>query len=215
MKTMKKVLVCIAIAAISYSASAQNDSTSQEVPYQSNKPSGSNYGKTSFWTIAINPSMPIGHFNTYSGFGLGGYLGWEYKTSGSFGITLNAGYIDYFGKNTNGIKYSDFNYIPLLAGVKFYFGGGNFYLHPEAGAGFGTSGLGTSFWYGAGLGDRLSKTIDLELKYVGWHQNLISNGSGGSTYGNTGGSGGNGGGTGGGGYGGHYSTIDLKLAFTL
>ncbi|HXS55975.1 MAG TPA: hypothetical protein VN726_07605 [Hanamia sp.] len=212
---MKKVLVCIAIAAISYSASAQNDSTSQEVPYQSNKPSGSNYGKTSFWTIAINPSMPIGHFNTYSGFGLGGYLGWEYKTSGSFGITLNAGYIDYFGKNTNGIKYSDFNYIPLLAGVKFYFGGGNFYLHPEAGAGFGTSGLGTSFWYGAGLGDRLSKTIDLELKYVGWHQNLISNGSGGSTYGNTGGSGGNGGGTGGGGYGGHYSTIDLKLAFTL
>jgi hypothetical protein len=130
------------------------------------------------------------------------------------GITLNAGYIDYFGKNTNGIKYADFNYIPLLAGLKFYFGGGSFYLHPEVGAGFGTSGLGTSFWYGAGLGDRLSKTIDLELKYVGWHQNLVNNGSGG-TYGSSGGSGGNGGGGGGGGYGGHYSTIDLKLGFTL
>jgi len=210
MKTMKKVLVFIAIAAISYSASAQNDSTSQEVPYQSNKSYSSNYGKPSFWTIAINPSMPIGHFNTYSSFGLGGYLGWEYKTSRSFGITLNAGYIDYFGKNTNGIKYSDFSYIPLLAGAKFYFGGGSFYFHPEAGAGFGTSDLGTSFWYGAGLGDKLSKTIDLELKYVGWHQNLINSSSSGGTYGNTGGSGGNGGG-----YGGHYSTIDLKLAFTL
>ncbi len=46
---MKKVLVCIAIAAISYFASAQNDSTSQEVPYQSHKSYGSNYGKTSFW----------------------------------------------------------------------------------------------------------------------------------------------------------------------
>ncbi len=214
---MKKVLVYIAIAVISYSASAQNDSTSQEVPYQSNKSNGSDYGKTRFWTIAINPSMPIGHFNTYSGFGLGGYLGWEYKTSRSFGITLNAGYIDYFGKNTNGIKYSDFSYIPLLVGAKFYFGRGSFYFHPEAGAGFGSSGLGTSFWYGAGFADKLSKTIDLELKYVGWHQNLINNSSSRGTYGSTGGSGGNGGGggTGGGGYGGHYSTIDLKLGFTL
>jgi hypothetical protein len=212
MKTMKKVLFCLAIAAISYSASAQIDSTSPTNQYQSDKSYGSDYGKTSFWTIAINPSMPIGNFNTYSSFGLGGYLGWEYKTSRSLGITLNAGYIDYFGKNTNGIKYADFNYIPLLAGLKFYFGGGSFYLHPEVGAGFGTSGLGTSFWYGAGLGDRLSKTIDLELKYVGWHQNLVNNGSGG-TYGSSGGSGGNGGG--GGGYGGHYSTIDLKLGFTL
>jgi hypothetical protein len=214
MKTMKKVLFCLAIAAISYSASAQIDSTSPTNQYQSDKSYGSDYGKTSFWTIAINPSMPIGNFNTYSSFGLGGYLGWEYKTSRSLGITLNAGYIDYFGKNTNGIKYSDFSYLPLLAGLKFYFGGGSFYLHPEAGAGFGTSGLGTSFWYGAGLGDRLSKTIDLELKYVGWHQNLVNNGSGG-TYGSSGGSGGNGGGGGGGGYGGHYSTIDLKLGFTL
>jgi hypothetical protein len=211
MKTMKKVLLCIAIAAISYSVSAQNDSTSQEVQYQPKKSYASNSGKTSLWTIAINPSIPFGHFNTYSGFGLGGYLGWEYKTSRSFGITLNAGYVDYFGKNTNGIKYSDFSYIPLLAGAKFYFGGGNFYLHPEAGSGFGTSGLGTSFWYGAGLGDRLSKTIDLELKYVGWHQNLINNNySRSSTYGGSGGSGGTGGG-----YGGHYSTIDLKLGFTL
>lgn len=212
MKTMKKVLFFLAIAAISYSASAQIDSTSPTNQYQSDKSYGSDYGKTSFWTIAINPSMPIGNFNTYSSFGLGGYLGWEYKTSRSLGITLNAGYIDYFGKNTNGIKYADFNYIPLLAGLKFYFGGGSFYLHPEAGAGFGTSGLGTSFWYGAGLGDRLSKTIDLELKYVGWHQNLINNTTSGGGY-NSGGSGGSGGT--GGGYGGHYSTIDLKLGFTL
>jgi hypothetical protein len=216
MKTMKKVLFCIAIAAISHSASGQNDSTSAVSQYQSNKSYDSDYGKTSFWTIAINPSMPIGNFNKYSSFGLGGYLGWEYKTSKSFGITLNAGYIDYFGKNTNGIKYSDFNYIPLLAGLKFYFGGSSFYLHPEAGAGFGVSGLGTSFWYGAGLGDKLSKTIDLELKYVGWHQNLINstyNNNGG--YGSTGNTGGSGGSGGGGGYGGHYSTIDLKLGFSL
>lgn len=207
---MKKVLVYIAIAAISYSASAQNDSTSQQVPYQSNKSRQNEYAKTCFWTIAINPSMPIGHFKTYSGFGLGGYLGWEYKASKSVGITLNTGYIDYFGKNTNGIKYSDFSYIPLLAGAKFYFGGSNFYLHPEVGAGFGFSGLGTSFWYGAGLGDRLSKGVDLELKYVGWHQNLVNSSAGSSTYGGNGA-----GGTGGGGYGGHYSTIDLKLGFTL
>jgi hypothetical protein len=62
---MKKVLFCLAIAAISYSASAQNDSTSPTNQYQFDKSYGSDYGKTSFWTIAINPSMPIGNFNTY------------------------------------------------------------------------------------------------------------------------------------------------------
>ena len=203
---MKKLLFCITIAAISGSASAQDDSASMKGKYETNnKVSGSSGYKKSNWNIAVNPSLPIGHFKTLSSFGIGGYLGWEYKTSKNFGITLNAGYIDYSGKTTNGIKYPNFKYVPILGGAKYYISGG-FYVHGEAGAGFGSSGLGTSFWYGAGLGDKMAKAIDMELKYVGWHQNLVN-----TTYtsGTTGGTGGGGGG----GYGGHYSTIDLRIAF--
>jgi hypothetical protein len=212
---MKKLLITIAIIAISISLEAQTDSTSVNTQYSSDNtlPGSSTYKKSS-WSIAINPSWPITHFKTYSNFGFGGYLGFEGRTSKNFGLTLNLGYIGYKGKTVDTIKYSNFNYIPLLAGAKLYMSK-NFYLHGEAGAGFGTSGLGTSFWYGAGLGDKLGKSIDMELKYVGWHQNLVNsntyNASGGATGGPAGGSGG----SGGGGYGGHYSTIDLRIAFVF
>jgi hypothetical protein len=79
-------------------------------------------------------------------------------------------------------------------------------LHGQAGAGFGEEGLGTSFWYGAGVGINFTKRIDAEFKYAGWKQNEVnSNGESGGIYG--------GGGTGGSPvYGGHYSTLGLRVA---
>jgi len=96
------------------------------------------------------------------------------------------------------------------------------YVHGQAGAGFGTNDLGTSFWYGAGVGIGLGKSVDAELKYTGWKQGQIVATT------NTNGNGGLYGGTEGGtgttttttttttaspGYGGHYSTIGLRLAY--
>jgi hypothetical protein len=89
-----------------------------------------------------------------------------------------------------------------MGGLKYYMSSRS-YLHGQAGAGFGSNGLGTSFWYGAGVGLNLSKAIDAELRYMGWKQNELSNNSGtGGVYN---------GGTGGG-YGGHYSTFGIRLA---
>jgi hypothetical protein len=158
------------------------------------------------WSIGINPSIPLGHFSDLSGFGFGGNFQGEYKP-GKAGITLNFGYIDYFGKTTNGISYSDFKYWPLMGGLKYYLG--KSYLHGQLGAGFGSNGLGTSFWYGAGYGINFGKAIDAELQYMGWKQHLVydTTGTGGYT-------GGTGGGTGGG-YGGHYPTIGLRLAYNF
>lgn len=171
------------------------------------------YSKTStnskqfIWSIGINPSIPLGQFNSYSSFGVGANFQGEYKP-GRAGLTLNIGYIDYFGKTTNGISYSDFKYWPLMGGLKYYLGSS--YLHGQLGAGFGSNGLGTSFWYGAGYGFNLGKAMDLELQYMGWHQSIINSSSTGSgTYG-TGSTG-----TGGGGYGGHYPTIGLRLAYNF
>jgi hypothetical protein len=161
--------------------------------------------KNFIWSIGLNPSIPLGHFGDLSSFGFGGNFQGEYKP-GKAGITLNFGYIDYFGKTTNGISYSDFKYWPLMGGLKYYLG--KSYLHGQLGAGFGSNGLGTSFWYGAGYGINFSKAIDVELQYMGWKQHLVHDTTG--TGGYTGGTGGTGGG-----YGGHYPTIGLRLAYNF
>lgn len=124
-----------------------------------------------------------------------------------------------------------------MGGLKLYLSN-MFYVHGQAGAGFGANGLGTSFWYGAGIGFNLSKAIDAEIKYTGWKQHLVTMSTGGGTYGGTnggttGGTGtygsggsttgtgssgtgtGTGTSTGTGGYGGHYPTIGLRLAYNF
>jgi hypothetical protein len=164
--------------------------------------------KKFIWSIGINPSIPVGHFSDLSGFGFGGNFQGEFKP-GKAGITLNFGYIDYFGKTTNSISYPDFKYWPLMGGLKYYLG--KSYLHGQVGAGFGSNGLGTSFWYGAGYGINFGKSIDAELQYMGWKQDLVYDTTGTGGYGGyTGGGGGTGGG-----YGGHYPTIGLRLAYNF
>jgi hypothetical protein len=205
---MKRVVFVIAIGAVSIVVNAQ-DTTAVITATHSNESTSDH--KTFIWSVGIEPSIPVGHFNDLSGFGLGGSLQGEYKP-GRLGITVNAGYVDYFGKTVNGTEYADFKYWPVMGGLKYYMSGKSF-LHGQAGAGFGENDLGTSFWYGAGLGLNFGKTVDAELKYTGWKQSLVTtNGTTGT--GGYGGTGGTGGGTGGG-YGGHYSTIGLRLGINF
>lgn len=178
-ETMKNLIFVLAGILISFAIAAQNATVTNQLD----------------WSIGIEPSLPVGHFTKYTSFGVGGSVQGEYKPS-QVGITLNAGYMDFFGKTTGGISYLDFKYIPVLAGIKYYFSTKS-YVHGQAGAGLGTNGLGTSFWYGLGTGLYLSKFVDAELKYTGWNQKVIS----GSSYSYL--------------YlaGGHYSTIGLRLAY--
>ena len=206
---MKKLALLSLTALLAFAVRAQYTSPSRPTSTYSTNTASTDKGF--IWSIGVEPSVPIGKFHTYSNFGLGGSLQGEYKP-GRAGITLNLGYLDYFGKTNNGISYSDFKYWPLLGGLKYYLG--NSYLHGQAGPGFGTNGLGTSFWYGAGYGINLSKAVDAEVKYAGWHQKVLPNSSSSGTgsYGTGGGT--TGSGTGGG-YGGHYSTIGLRLAYNF
>jgi hypothetical protein len=192
---MKKEIITCIIALVPLLLNAQDQ-------YASGKKESSD--KMIYWSFGIEPSLPIGHFNDLASFGLGASFQGEYKP-GKAGITLNLGYIDYFGKTVDSISYSDFKYWPLMAGLKYYMG--KTYLHGQAGAGFGSNGLGTSFWYGGGIGMNFSKAVDAELKYTGWNQGTVTKNNGGTTgYGGTGG---------GGGYGGHYPTIGLRLAYNF
>lgn len=206
---MKTIIFTTVFAAVTVSAYAQDSSGVGNNTY-SNESKSKTYSenptldKTFIWSIGIEPSAPVGHFHNLAKFGLGASLQGEIKTSKNVGLIINAGYIAYGGKSSETISYPSFKYWPVMGGLKFYMG--KAYVHGQAGAGFGTSGLGTSFWYGAGVGVNFTKRIDGEFRYAGWKQGEVSTstGSNGIYGGNTGGSGG--------GYGGHYSTLGIRLA---
>ena len=209
---MKKIVFIIAIATFSISINAQDSSLIANDTYTGkNKKetysSNATLDKAFIWSIGVEPSIPVGHFHDYAGFGFGASLQGEIKPGKNVGITINAGYIAYSGKTVDSFKYSTFKYWPFMGGLKIYLG--KAYFHGQAGAGFGTNGLGISFWYSAGIGTNFSKRIDAELRYAGWKQQEVSSTNGnGSVY--TGTPGGPGGG-----YGGHYSTIGLRLAINF
>ncbi len=127
------------------------------------------------FSIGVEPSLPIGNFGDAYSFGIGGSLQGELQPSVDLGFTLNAGYINYSGKDVRlgGVTYNggSFGIVPVLAGVKYYFSP-KVYGHGQLGAGFGTSsGSGTSFVYTPGVGFYISDNIDLLVKYVGYSQN--------------------------------------------
>jgi hypothetical protein len=207
---MKKIIFVV-VAGFSMAAHAQdslntgNTYTDKDKKYVNNE--NPTLDKTFIWSIGIEPSIPIGHFHDLAKFGFGASLQGELKASRNVGLTVNAGYIAYSGKTVDTISYPNFKYWPVMGGLKLYMG--KAYLHGQAGAGFGEKGLGTSFWYGGGLGVNFTKRVDAELRYMGWKQNEVSSGEGsnGGIY--NGGNGGNGGAPA---YGGHYSTLGLRLA---
>jgi len=215
---MKNSFFAMVIVAFSISASAQDTLVNPSGAYTSKNSTYTGkknaFDKKFITSIGIEPSIPIGNFHDYSGFGFGGSLQEEIKCGKRVGITINVGYIAYSGKTVDSFDYPTFKYWPVLGGFKVYLGNtSKTYIHGQAGPGFGTDGLGTSFWYGGGVGVNLGKTIDTELKYTGWKQDKVTTNGSGGTYG--GGGTGGGGTGGGGGYGGHYSTLGLRLAINF
>jgi len=161
-----------------------------------------NADKKWIWSAGVESALPLGHFHDYSTIGLGASLQGEYKPGTRVGITLNFGFIEYFGNTVDRVKSPDFKYWPLMGGVKLYLTH-SVYIHGKAGPGFGADRLGTSFWYGGGVGAILERALELELKYAGWKQNEVEGGGLGS----------GGAYSPGGAFGVHYSTVGLRLAY--
>src|SRR5688572_13397816 len=101
---MKKLFLLIAVAAISISADAQDTR---------NKPF--------LFSLGLEGALPLGDFGKSHDFGFGGSLQGEYKADDELGLTLNAGYLT-FSKEANTVN--SFGIVPVLGGVKYYFGGG-------------------------------------------------------------------------------------------
>lgn len=160
---MKKILVALAV--LVSGLFAVNQGNAQMVP-------GSNF------SIGVSPMLPIGDWSDNYSFGVGGDLQYGYNFDESIGLTLSAGYNNFFMKDSDfktvaenlGAKTS-IGIVPVKAGVKY--GIGSFYLHPQLGVGIPTTEnniLGAKakydpgFLYGIGVGTNVAG-FDLSLRY--------------------------------------------------
>ncbi|WP_316803357.1 outer membrane beta-barrel protein [Pedobacter nototheniae] len=108
---------------------------------------------------------------------LGADLRYQFDVDKQLSIPVTAGYTNLSVKDKFGG--GSFGYIPVKAGVKYFFNpsGAGVYGLAELGAGFGTkSGSGTSFVYSPAVGYAWSNGLDLGVKYEGLSQNGGSTG---------------------------------------
>ncbi len=118
--------------------------------------------------IGLNLGVPTN--DAYS-FAIGADLRYQFDIDRQLSVPLTVGYTNMSVKDDFGG--GSFGYVPLKAGLKYFFNetGAGAYGLAEIGAGFGTSsGAGTSFVYSPAIGYAWSNGLDLGVKYEGLSQ---------------------------------------------
>ncbi|WP_129714477.1 hypothetical protein [Pedobacter sp. SYP-B3415] len=72
-------------------------------------------------SFAAELGLPSGNFSNASNFGAGASVKADIGLSEKFALTANAGYMNFFGRNAFRVNVPDFSYIPLKAGLKYFF----------------------------------------------------------------------------------------------
>ena len=134
--------------------------------------------------IAANLGVPL-----TSGYKIafGGDLQVDIPLAESFFITASGGYENFSYKafNQGGVSFQEgnTNFIPVLAGLKYYFSD-KFYGHAQAGYTFSTTkGGGGAFTFAPGIGYDFSKNFDASVKYVNMSKTNSGTGYGGVSIG--------------------------------
>lgn len=149
---MKKLFLFLLLTSLYYAGNSQS------------RRSAASAG-TSHFGIGVEAGLPLGENGKPYSVILGGSLQYETLPSPDLGITLSGGYLHFPFKSSYGG--GSVGFVPLLAGIKYYFSS-NAFFHAQLGAAVGTAtGQGTSFAYSPGIGVKLSPNIDAELKYLG------------------------------------------------
>jgi len=121
--------------------------------------------------IGLSVGLPTSS-DTHS-FAIGGDVRYQFDVDKQLSIPVTAGYTHFIGKDTGiaGVKFADYGYIPVKAGVKYFFNesGAGVYGLAELGAiiGVSPSGVGTGFLYSPSVGYAWSNGIDLGVRYEG------------------------------------------------
>lgn len=119
----------------------------------------------------IRAGLPIGDFEEFTSFGIGGELQGEYKFADMISGVGTIGYTNFFGKDYGGGKTKSTGYIPILAGIRVY-PVIRFFLGAQIGYGILTGGNNSegAFNYQLQVGYNASK-FQLALNYNGLSNN--------------------------------------------
>lgn len=170
---MKKTLLILLLSSLVYAGNAQRERVSRS-RNGSGRAATTTSASTSHFGIGVEAGLPVGENGKVYSSVFGANLQYEVMPDADLGITFSAGYLHFplkkiyqttYGPNSSG-------FVPLLAGIKYYFTP-NAFFRAQLGAAvsttkdiYGNTG-GTSFAYSPGLGIKLSPNIDAELKYMG------------------------------------------------
>ena len=122
--------------------------------------------------IGINAGVPTN--NDYFNFTLGADARFQFDVAKQLSIPVTVGYTNFFAKDQylpgETKKTPDYGFIPVKAGLKYFFdpSGSGLYGLAEAGAAFGvTDHAKTAFIYSPAIGYAWSNGLDLGVKYEG------------------------------------------------
>ncbi|MNK47556.1 hypothetical protein D3C87_663680 [compost metagenome] len=123
--------------------------------------------------------LPSGNFAGVSAVGLGASVKADLPVANNLALSLNAGYINFFGRRNQVLQVQDLSYAPAKAGLKYWLSEG-FYAEGQLGVALPlSSGLKTLFAWSPGIGTqfRLSgeNKLDLGIRYEGWTGKRDSN----------------------------------------
>jgi len=123
------------------------------------------------FSVGVEAGLPVGSTSNAYNFVIGGSLKYDLPIATSTNFTISAGYSSFQGKTIAGFKFPAAGFIPVKAGIKYFFAP-EFYGEAQLGAAFGTkSGSGTAFAYSPGIGYKFSDVVDLGVRYEGWSNN--------------------------------------------
>ena len=158
---MKKLILSLAVIAATLSVNAQAKESGSPIKI----------------SLGVEAVAPIGDFAKSSKFGIGGSLQGDYNVDPTLAITLNAGYINFIGKDQTftvpgagnfTVKGQNFGLIPVLAGIKYSFTP-QLYGSAQLGVSFSTEkNGGSNFTYAPGVGYKFSDNFDILAKYTGY-----------------------------------------------
>ncbi|RBQ08758.1 hypothetical protein [Pedobacter miscanthi] len=122
--------------------------------------------------IGAEIGLPSGNFSNLSGIGLGASVKADLPVSEDFTLTLNAGYMNFFGKKNQLFNVEDLSYIPLKGGFKYQLGE-SFYAEGQLGAAVPLNkDQKTLFAWSPGIGNQFKlaggNKLDLGIRYEAW-----------------------------------------------
>lgn len=123
-------------------------------------------------SVGAEIGLPSGNFSGISAIGTGASIKLDLPVSSQFAVSLNAGFMNFFGRRNQVLIVKDLTYIPLKAGLKYYLSEG-FYAEAQIGAGLPINqGQQTLFVWSPGVGNifklRGKGLLDAGLRYEGW-----------------------------------------------